>query len=139
MIALTKLLCNKGPSLLYYLPIAGGRRDKFMPFPRPFVWNEMKTASSKVWTLIADSCSYHDNHYVSKYMHHNDSIVNIICKILLTYEDKKKIKLKLNHFDKCFLSINICLKKAHCVMVIFVESLLGYLSSSPQQGCSYFI
>ena len=50
-------------SLLYYLPIAGGRIIGFIPFPRVLVLYEMQLASSRIWTRIAVSISYNDNHY----------------------------------------------------------------------------
>ena len=34
----------KKPNMLNYLPIAGGRRDRFMPFPRTLVQSEMQIA-----------------------------------------------------------------------------------------------
>ena len=51
------------PSLLYNLPIAGGRIIGFIPFPRVLVWCETQSASSMIWTRIAVSISYNDNHY----------------------------------------------------------------------------
>ena len=53
------------PSLLYYLPIAGGRIIGFIPFPRVLVLCEMQSASSRIWTRVAVSISYDDNHYTS--------------------------------------------------------------------------
>ena len=40
----------KEASLPYYLSIAGGRWDEFVPFPRALVWREMQTPSSRIWT-----------------------------------------------------------------------------------------
>ena len=51
------------PSLSYYLPIAGGRIIGFIPFPRVLVLWEMKSFSAKIWTCVAVSISYDDNHY----------------------------------------------------------------------------
>ena len=51
------------PSLPYYLPIAGGRIIGFIPFPRVLVPCEMQSVSSRIWTHIAVSISYDDNHY----------------------------------------------------------------------------
>ena len=36
-----------------------------MPFPRVFVLYEMQSASSKIWTRIAVSIFYNDNHYTT--------------------------------------------------------------------------
>ena len=55
----------KGPSLLYYLPIAGGRIIGFIPFPRVLVLCEMQPVSSKIWTRVTVSISYNDNHYTT--------------------------------------------------------------------------
>ena len=51
--------------LPYYLPIAGGRIIGFIPFPRVFVLCEMQSISSRVWTRVAVSISYDDNHYTA--------------------------------------------------------------------------
>ena len=51
------------PSLPYYLPIAGGRIIGFIPFPRVLVLCEMQSVSSRIWTRVAVSISYDDNHY----------------------------------------------------------------------------
>ena len=40
-----------------------GRRDEFMPFPKAFVWSKMKTLSSRIRTLLAESISCEDNRY----------------------------------------------------------------------------
>ena len=50
-------------SLSYYLPIAGGRIIGFIPFPRVLVLCEMPYVSSRIWTRVAVSISYDDNHY----------------------------------------------------------------------------
>ena len=52
-------------SLSYYLPIAGGRIIGFIPFPRVLVLCEMQSVSSRIWTRIAMSISYEDNHYTT--------------------------------------------------------------------------
>ena len=52
-------------SLSYYLPIAGGRIIGFIPFPRVLVLCEMRPVSSKIWTRVAVSISYDDNHYTT--------------------------------------------------------------------------
>ena len=53
------------PSLPYYLPIAGGRIIGFIPFPRVLVLYEMQSVSSRIWTRVAVSISYDDNHYTT--------------------------------------------------------------------------
>ena len=52
-------------SLPYYLPIAGGRIIGFIPFPRVLVLCEMQSVSSRIWTRVAVSISYDDNHYTT--------------------------------------------------------------------------
>ena len=54
------------PSLPYYLPIAGGRITGFIPFPRVLGLCEMQSLSSKIWTHVAVSISYDDNHDTMK-------------------------------------------------------------------------
>ena len=51
------------PSLPYYLPIAGGRIIGFISFPRVLVLCKMQSVSSRIWTRVAVSISYDDNHY----------------------------------------------------------------------------
>ena len=51
------------PSLLSYLPIAGGRIIGFIPFPRVLVLCEMHSVSSRIGTHVAVFISYDDNHY----------------------------------------------------------------------------
>ena len=53
----------KEPSLPYYLPIAGGWIIGFIPFPRILVLCEMQSVSSRIWTRVAVSISYDDDHY----------------------------------------------------------------------------
>ena len=53
------------PSLSYYLPIAGGRIIGFIPFPRVLVLCEMQSISSRIWTRVAVSISYDNNHYTT--------------------------------------------------------------------------
>ena len=53
------------PSLPYYLPIAGGRIIGFIPFPRVLVQCEMQSESSRIWTRVAVSISYDNNHYTA--------------------------------------------------------------------------
>ena len=53
------------PSLPYYLPIAGGRIIGFIPFPRVLELCEMQSVSSRIWTRVAVSISYDDNHYTT--------------------------------------------------------------------------
>ena len=52
------------PSLSYYLRIAGGRIIGFIPFPRVLVLCEMQSVSSRIWTHVAVSISYDDNHCI---------------------------------------------------------------------------
>ena len=51
------------PSLSYYLPIAGGRIIGFIPFLWVLVLCEMQSVSFRIWTRVAVSISYDDNHY----------------------------------------------------------------------------
>ena len=52
-------------SLPYYLPIAGGRMIRFIPFPRVLVLCEMQSVLSRIWTRVTVSISYNDNHYTT--------------------------------------------------------------------------
>ena len=53
-------------SLSYYLPIAGGWIIRFIPFPRVLGLCEMQSVSSRIWTRVAVSISYDDNHYTTR-------------------------------------------------------------------------
>ena len=53
------------PSLPYYLPIVGGRIIGFIPFPGVLVLCEMQSVSTRIWTRVAVSSSYDDNHYTT--------------------------------------------------------------------------
>ena len=65
-------------SLSYYLPIAGGRIIGFVPFPRVLGLCEMQSVSSRIWTRVAESISYDDNHYSTK---QSDSEVIVMSEI----------------------------------------------------------
>ena len=52
-------------SLPYYLPITGGRIIGCIHFPRVLVLCEMHSDSSSIWTRVAVSISYDDNHYTT--------------------------------------------------------------------------
>ena len=53
----------KEPSLPYYLSIAWESSGGLMPLSRLLVWSKMQTASSRIWTQVADSISYNNNRY----------------------------------------------------------------------------
>ena len=53
------------PSLPCYVSIAGGRIMGFIPFPRVLALCEMQSVSSRIWTRVAVSISYNDNHYTT--------------------------------------------------------------------------
>ena len=53
------------PSQSYYLPIVGGRIIGFLPFPGVLVLCKMQSVSSRIWTCVAVSISYDDNHYTT--------------------------------------------------------------------------
>ena len=53
------------PSMSNYLPIARGRIIGFIAFPRVLVLCEKQSASSRIWTRVAVSISYDDNHYTT--------------------------------------------------------------------------
>ena len=67
------------PSLSYYLPIAGERIIGFLPFPRVLVLCEMQSFSSRIWTQVAKSISYNDNHYTTGTLYLERIIKVIYC------------------------------------------------------------
>ena len=48
-----------------YLPLDGGRIIVFIPFPKVLVLCEMQSVSSRIWTRVAVSISYDNNHYTT--------------------------------------------------------------------------
>ena len=58
---------NSEPSLPFYLPIVGRRIIGFIPFPRVLVLCEMQSVSSRIWTRVAVSIPYDDNHYTTAF------------------------------------------------------------------------
>ena len=64
------------PSLPYYLTIAGGRIIGFIPFPRVLVLCEMQLAWSRIWTRVAVSISYDNNHYTTYFRLLNWSFIS---------------------------------------------------------------
>ena len=53
------------PVFLFTNPSARGRIIGFIPFPMVLVLSEMQSVSSRIWTRIALSISYDDNHYTT--------------------------------------------------------------------------
>ena len=53
------------PSLSYYLSIARGRIIGFILLPRVLALCEMLSVSSRIWTRVAVSIFYDDNHYTT--------------------------------------------------------------------------
>ena len=51
--------------LLYYFPIAGGRRVGFILLPKVLALCETQTASPRIWSWITASISYDGNHYTT--------------------------------------------------------------------------
>ena len=64
--SLTSCLTKAGePNLSYYLSIAAGKINGFIPFSRVLVLCEMQSVSSRIWTRIVVFNSYDDNHYTT--------------------------------------------------------------------------
>ena len=51
--------------VLHYLPIAGGRTDDFLSFPRALAQAKTQTDSSRIWTRMDNSIPYDDNRYTN--------------------------------------------------------------------------
>ena len=80
-------------SLSYYLPIAGGRIIGFIPFPMVLLLPEMQSVSFRIWTRVAVSISYDDNHYTTG----KQRKVCIYGKQISFFEKKKIILLIESH------------------------------------------
>ena len=60
------LIKTKETYLSYYLPLVGVRMRGFIHFSRELVISEMHWASFRIWTRVAISISYDDNHYTTE-------------------------------------------------------------------------
>ena len=81
------------PSLPYYLPIAGGRIIGFIPFPRVLVLCEKQSVFSRIWTRVAVSISYADNHYTNANGPVNVGVyARAICKFQFKITGKKFLR-----------------------------------------------
>ena len=72
------------PSLSYYLSIAGGRLIGFIPFPSVLVLCEMQSVSCRIWTRVAVSNSYDDNHCTTRFAF----IVNVTRHNIISYNQR---------------------------------------------------
>ena len=80
------------PSLPYYLPIAGGRINGFILFPRVLVLCEIQSVRSRIWTRVAVSTSCDDNHYTtgtSNLMMRVQFWISVEYRVLLHYHHTK--------------------------------------------------
>ena len=75
----------KEPSLPNYLPKAGGRIIGFILFPIIVVLCEMQSASSRIWTHLAASIFYDDNHCTT-----SASMCVCVCVCVCVCYNKKK-------------------------------------------------
>ena len=55
----------KKNSLSYNLPIARGRMAGFVIFPKVLALYEMQATLSRIWTQVAVSISFNNNHYTT--------------------------------------------------------------------------
>ena len=102
------------PSLTYYLSIAGRRIMGFIAFPRVLVHCEMLSVSSRIWTHVAVSISYDDNHYTR--------VISRVCVCVCIYIYIYK-REKWNELDKYVEKINginiYTLKFAYIQSILF--------------------
>ena len=103
----------------YYLPIAGGWIIRFIPFPRVLVQCEMQSVSSRIWTHVAMSISYDDNHYTtvtSKWIPIKH--IHMICKWIVFFKWELVylhtsitiVSTQLNGFTYCYQTFVILFK-----------------------------
>ena len=111
-------------SLPRYLPIAGGRIIGFIPFPRVLVLCEMQSVSSRIWTRVALSISYDDNHYTtgtSKYTtgtSHCILLINPDKNIIKDNERTSIIETKHTSLWK-YISLVLFSKGAHSLLQVW--------------------
>ena len=154
------------PSLPYYLPIAGGRIIGFIPFPTVLVQCEMQSVSSRIWTRVAVSMSYDDNHYTTilwwRYQEHRLPLVwsSLSCSTVFQFPRKVQVFILLFAFFQ-FYAVDSRDSKVHnffnfffCLLLLCLVALLKFCdpcvyqnargvcaSHSPEQivGCAYTI
>ena len=92
-----------------YLPIAGGRIIGFIPLPRVLVLCEMQSVSSMIWTRVAVSISYDNNHYTTG--------TSLTCLFVYTL---------LNVFTE-FQTIQFSISTVFCLRIIIDLNTFFYL------------
>ena len=104
-------LTHDSSILSYYLPIAEGRIVGFIPFSRGLAIWKMQTAFSRIWTQVAMSIFYDDNHYtMNKKNLRNDvpSLLNMRNSIytswlkVIPFHYSQEIWKKILEFLPCF-------------------------------------
>ena len=106
-------------SLPYYLPIVGGRIIGFIPFLMVLVLCEMQLVSSRIWTRVAVSISYDDNHYTrgtSKTMPH----------VVLSSIQTESNLLTLVCWPSSLLLYNASLPRSLCTRILFALLHIQY-------------
>ena len=79
----------KEPSRPYYFFIARGRIIGFIPYPRVLVIFKMQSASSRIWTRVAVSISFDDNHY-------STGTISCVCVCVACLWDREILNESLN-------------------------------------------
>ena len=93
------------PSLPYYLLIAWGRMIEIIPFARILVLCEMQSALFRIWTRVAVSIFYDNNHYTicpSTFLLHMSVVGWLVVWFYGVSTIFGSFNAKLNHFDKSF-------------------------------------
>ena len=113
----------EGPSLPYYVHIAGWRIIGFIPFPRVLVLCVMQSVSSRIWSRVAVSISYDDNHYTTgTLIYFSDCNHPVKCSLM---------QLPFYSFWGNWILeivINLWTNFQSCILVILPNNLLGVVS-----------
>ena len=110
-------------SLVYYLPIAEERIVEFIPFSKVIALKEIYLVSPVIWTRVAMSISYVDNHYITNASSIIQSLVRSLFHIytdvhvhIYTYNHRKNLQKHRRDTDqKLNLNIYASTPKFMCV------------------------
>ena len=76
------------------------RTEWFLPFAMVLTRNETQTATSEIWTLVADSISYDDNHYTKR-----TTKCNHKCVCVCVNRNQFRLLIFIFQFEVCLCTL----------------------------------
>ena len=95
----------------------------FIPFPRVLVLCEMQLASSRIWTRVAVSISYDDNHYTTGTSHTVIPLLSLFSGLLWP---GMAVPIKISSMVEIYL-FKIIFKSIGLVGFYDISTIVGYL------------